>query len=509
MIRTAAGYAICRSAVFQNQANNNTKNQRGTSVLRTLCKTLLPLILATASVKGFAMHIEEKTTQLQDQQQVSITIYNENLALVRDLRHVPLEKGINKLAWCDVSAQIRPETALLRTPEKTSSIRMVEQNFDFDLLTPEKLLEKYLGRSVNVIYVNPATGAETVEAAIVLSISGGVVLKFKDRIETGTPGRIAFPDVPGSLHDHPTLSLVLDGATPGKHELELSYLTSGLSWQADYVARLDANDGRLDLSGLVTLANHSGIAYPDAHLQLVSGEVNQVTPEPPQARKMMAMVADAAEYQAVREESLSEYHLYSLPVPTTLAENQSKQITLMSVTDIPVSQEFLLRGTNAYYFSRYSNLDDKLKPVVLIQFKNEGEGLGVPLPRGTIRVYQNDSRDNLQFLGEDHIDHTAKNEEVRVKLGKATDITAMRTQTDFQQLDTPSRRFTETAHQIEIHNARQEAVTIRVQEPIPGDWMMISESQPHTKSSANLVEWLVKVPTNQKTILSYRVRIKH
>ena len=481
-------------------------------MLKTLCKTLLPLTLATISVNGLTMKMEEKTTPLQDQQQISITIYNENLALVRDLRHVPLEKGINKLAWCNVSTRIRPETALLHTPKKTSFIRMVEQNFDFDLLTPEKLLEKYLGRSINVIHINPVTGAETAEAATVLSVSGGIVLQFKDRVETGISGRrITFPDIPGNLHDQPTLSLVLDSTTPGKHALELSYLTSGLSWQADYVALL-ANNNQLDLSGLVTLTNHSGITYPDAQLQLVAGDVNQVTPEPPQVRmqtrKMVAMVADAAEYQAVREESLSEYHLYSLPDPTTLAENQSKQITLMSATDIPVSQEYVLRGTNAYYFSRYSNLDDKLKPAVLIQFKNEGKGLGVPLPKGTIRVYQNDSRDNLQFLGEDHIDHTAKNEEVRVQLGKATDITAMRTQTDFQQLDTASRRFTETAHQIEIHNARHEAVTIRVQEPIPGDWMMISESQPHTKPSANVVEWLVKVPTNQKTILSYRVRIK-
>ncbi len=479
-------------------------------MLKTLRKTLLLLILTTASVKGFTMHLEGKAALLKDQQQVSITIYNENLALVKDLRHVPLKKGINKLAWFDVSAQIRPETALLRVPKKTSSIRIVEQNFDFELLTPKKLLEKYLGRNVNVVYVNPVTGAETVEVATVLSINGGVVLKFKDRVETGTSGRITFPDVPGDLHSHPVLSLVLDSATPGEYELELSYLTSGISWQADYVARLDANDNRLDLNGLITLTNQSGTAYPDAHLQLVAGDVNQIVPpELPQARKMMAMVADAAEYQAVREESLSEYHLYSLPTPTTLAENQHKQVTLMSATDIPVSQEFLLRGTNAYYFSRHSNLDDKLKPVVYIQFKNEGKGLGIPLPKGIVRVYQNDSRDNLQFLGEDRIDHTAKNEEVRVTLGKATDITALRTQTDFQQLDTPSRRFTETAHQIEIHNARQEAVTIRVQEPIPGDWMMISESQPHTKSSANLAEWLVKVPTNQKTILSYRVRIKH
>lgn len=479
-------------------------------MLRTLCKAALPLALIAASTDGLTMHhLKGKTTTLQDQQQISITIYNDNLAMVRDLRHVSLEKGMNRLAWGEVSMQIRPETALLTAFEKTSEIRVVEQNFDFDLLSPEKLLEKYHGRSVNVIHVNPVTGEETTEAATVLSTSDGIVLKFRDRIETGTPGRIAFPDIPDSLHDRPTLSLLLDGAAPGNHELELSYLTNGLSWQADYVARLNADDTRLDLIGLATLTNHSGVAYAEAHLQLMAGEISLVSAEPYPARKMMAMVADAAGYQEAREEPLSEYHLYTLPATTTLAENQAKQVTLMSATDIPVSQEFLLRGAGAYYFNKYNNQDGKLNPVVLFQFENKGQGLGVPLPKGTVRVYKNDAQDNTQFLGEDRIEHTAKDEYVRVKLGKAFDITATRTQTDFQQLDTPSKRFTETAHQIEIRNARQKDVTIRVQEPIPGDWIMISESMPHTKSTSNLAEWMVKVPANEKVVLSYRIRIRH
>ncbi|ABI60286.1 MULTISPECIES: DUF4139 domain-containing protein [Nitrosomonas] len=478
-------------------------------MLKALYSTVLPLTLAITNVTGFTMHMQEKTTTLQDQKQVGVTIYNENLALIRDLRQVSMEQGINRLVWREVSTRIRPQTVLLRTPGQSSESRLLEQNFDFDLLTPEKLLESYLGRTVNVIYTNPVTGKETIEAATVLSTLGGVILKFTDRIETGTTGRITFPDIPDHLHDRPTLSLVLENTSPGKRELELSYLTSGLSWQADYVAKLNADDSRIDLSGLITLANHSGIAYPDAHLQLVAGNINQVSFEQPQTRKMMAMVADAAEYQESKQESLFEYHLYTMPASATLAENQTKQITLMTAADIPVNKEFLLRGIEAHYFSRYTGDDNKLRPDVFIQFENKGKELDKPLPGGTVHVYKNDSQGNAQFLGEDRIKHTAKNELVRVKLGKAFDITATRTQTDFQQLDTPSQHFTETAHKIEIHNTRQEAVTIRVQEPIPGDWIVISESFPHTKPAANLAEWQIIIPDNEKIVLSYRVRIKH
>ncbi|MXS85738.1 DUF4139 domain-containing protein [Nitrosomonas sp. HPC101] len=478
-------------------------------MLKALYTSVLPLVLATTSVPGFTMHMQEKTVTLQDQKQLGVTIYNENLALIRDLRQVPLKKGINRLVWREVSAQIRPQTALLHTPGQPAGSQLLEQNFDFDLLTPEKLLESYLGRTVNIIYTNPVTGKETTEAATVLSTRGGVVLKFADRIETGTTGRITFPDIPDHLHDRPTLSLVLESASQSDRELELSYLTSGLSWQADYVAELNTNDDRIDLSGLITLANHSGITYPNAHLQLVAGNINQISSEQPQTRKMMAMVADAAEYQKSKEEPLFEYHLYTMPATTTLAENQTKQVILMSAADIPVSREFLLRGIEAHYLSRYTNSDNKLRPDVFIQFENKGKGLDKPLPGGIVRAYIKDSQDNTQFLGEDHIDHIAKNDPVRVKLGKAFDITATRIQTDFQQLDTPSQRFTETAHKIEIHNTRQEAVTIRVQEPIPGDWIIISESFPHTRPAANLAEWKITIPVKEKIVLSYRVRIKH
>jgi hypothetical protein len=478
-------------------------------MLKILCSTSLVLALSIIAHNGHTMQTEEKTTTLQDQQQVMVTIYNQNLALVKELRNVTLDKGTNKLAWREVSAQMRPETALLRNLAQPSGFRLLEQNFDFDLLTPHKLLEKYLGQTVTIIHTNPATGEETSETATVLSTNEGIVLKFDDRIETGIPGRIAFPGVPSHLRDRPTLSLSLTSASPGKHELELSYLTSGLSWQADYVAELNADDSRLNLNGLVTLANRSGITYRDARLQLVAGDVNQVQPELSRARKMMAMAAETADYQEVKEESLFEYHLYTLPAPTTLAENQTKQVALMSATSIPVSKEFLLRGAEVYYAGRYDHIGSKLKPAVFIQFNNKGEGLGIPLPKGIIRVYKNDSQGNAQFVGEDRIDHTAKNEQVRLKLGNAFDITAERTQTDFQRLATTPQNIIETAHQIVIRNARKETVTVRVQEPISGDWTIISESLSHTKPAANLAEWLVTVPADKKTVLTYRVRVKY
>lgn len=477
-------------------------------MLKILRAAFFFLMLSITAHPGFTRPMEEKTTTLQDQKQVSVTIYNENLALIKELRSVKLEKGLNKLAWREVSAKMRPETALLRNLTQSTEFRLLEQNFDFDLLTPQKLLEKYLGRTVTIIRANPATGEETTETATVLSTSNGIVLKFDDRIETGIPGRIAFPDVPGHLRDQPTLSISLLNPTPGEHELELSYLTAGLSWQADYVAELTPDDSQLDLNGLVTLVNHSGIAYRDARLQLVAGAVNLAQPELYHDRKAM-MMAEAADSMQLREESLFEYHLYTLPTSATLADNQTKQVALMSAAEIPVSKEYLLRGMDYYYSGRHGEIGRKLKPSVFIQFDNQGEGLGIPLPKGIIRVYKHDSQGNAQFVGEDRIDHTARNEQVRLKLGSAFDITADKLQIDFQRLASTPQNLFETAYQISIRNARKEDVTVRIQEPIPGDWAMVFESLPHTKRSANLVEWQVAVPANQAAVLSYRVRVKY
>ena len=238
-----------------------------------------PLFVASTvlalTVSGF-VHADEQRSTLKDQKEVAVTIYNENLALVKDQRKVNIQSGVSELAFRDVSAKMRAETALLRSLSAQGSLFVQEQNFDFDLLTPQKLLEKYVGRIVSVIRTNPVTGQETTEVAQVLSANNGVVLKIGDRIETGIPGRIVYGDVPANLRDRPTLVMMLENTGAQQQDVELSYLTGGLAWKADYVLELNADDDRLDISGWVTLTNTSGTSYNNAHLQLVAGDVNQV-----------------------------------------------------------------------------------------------------------------------------------------------------------------------------------------------------------------------------------------
>lgn len=478
-------------------------------------KTLFTLMIAglmTAAQAGWATGRDEVVSTASDQSGVAVTIYNDNLALVKDTRRVRLERDFNQLAWREVSAQMRPETAQLRNLSNPAGFRLQEQNFDFDLLTPQKLLEKYVGREVSVIRMHAGIDVETRETATVLSTNNGVVLKFADgRIETGVPGRLAFPGVPDTLRDTPTLVISLLNPVAGGQNLELSYLTGGLSWRADYVAELNADDNRLDLNGWVTLTNQSGAVYRNARLQLVAGDLNRVREAQPVPRATMAMAAKVADAADMQQESLFEYHLYTLQRPTTLAENQTKQVALMAASRVPVRKEFLLEGANYYYSGQVGEIGQKIKVGVFVEFDNKGEGLGVPLPKGVIRVYKRDAQDNAQFVGEDRIDHTPKNETVRLKLGEAFDVTADRKQTAFQKL-AGSGRFNhvfESAYEIVLKNAKPEAVTVTVREPMPGDWTMVSESQPHTRAASGTAEWKVKVPAEGATTLTYRVRVKY
>jgi len=451
----------------------------------------------------------ERITTAADQQAVAVTIYNDDLALVKERRRVRLERGDNRLAWRDVSARMRPETAQLRNLAKPEGFRLVEQNFDFDLLTPQKLLEKHLGREVVVIHINPASGEEHRETATVLATSSGVVLRFADRIETGVPGRLAFAGVPESLRDRPTLTVSLHNPAAGEQDLELSYLTGGLSWRADYVAELAAGDDRLDLNAWATLTNQSGASYAGARLQMVAGDVNRIQDRQP-ARGDMLMAARMAETAEMGEEPLFEYHLYSLPRPTTLADNQSKQVALLSAGGVAVNKEFLVAGADHYYLSEYGDIGRKEKVGVFVEFKNQGEGLGIPLPRGIVRVYKRDSQGNAQFVGEDRIDHTARNQNVRLKLGDAFDVTAERKQTDFQRPAGAERppRIHESAHEIVLRNGKNEAVLVIVREPMPGEWKMLSESHPHVRAAAGVAQWEVLVPAEGTATLAYRVRVR-
>ena len=475
-----------------------------------LSRTLIVCLLASLPVVA---HADELRSTLQDQRSVAVTIYNENLALVKDQRRIPFASGQNILAFRDVSARMRPETALLRSLTSPGKLSVIEQNFDFDLLTPGKLLEKYVGRNVNIIRTNPATGVETTEQAQVLSANEGVVMKIGNRIETGIPGRIVYPDVPDNLRDRPTLVMSLNNSGAAQQDVELSYLTGGLAWKADYVAELNAADDKLDLSGWVTLTNTSGTSYNNARLQLVAGDVNQVRDEMRVANlQMKGEMAMAAPAPRMAEESLMEYHLYTLDRPTTISESQTKQVSLLTASAIPARKELLLRGADYYYGSSYDDLGQKMKVGVFVEFDNkESAHLGMPLPKGVIRVYKKDGSGNAQFVGEDNIDHTPKNEKVRLKLGEAFDVTADKKQTDFKRLPNPAKgnALYESAFEIALKNAKKDAVTVTVQEPIPGDWKMQSESQPHEKAAGNTAVWHITVPAEGSTKLSYRVQVRY
>lgn len=453
----------------------------------------------------------EKVTTLDDQLGVAVTIYNEDLALVKDRRKITVDQGEGVLAFKEVSARMQPETALLRSPQSDGALRVIEQNFDFDLLTPQKLLDKYVGRSVGIVKVHPTTGEEAIENATVLSTQQGVVLRVGDRIETGPPGRLVFPDVPANLRERPTLVMQLHSDKGGARDVELSYLTGGLSWRADYVAELADNDQSLDLNGWVTLTNASGATYRNAQLQLVAGNVHRAVPEfAPLRRGQMDVLAQAAE-APMAEEGLFEYHLYTLDRPTTIADQQTKQVALLGALAVPAAKEFVLHGAEYYYLSSYGELGQKMPVAVYLEFKNnESSHLGMPLPKGVVRVYKKDSRGNAQFVGEDRIDHTPKNETVRMKLGDAFDVTADKKQTEFKKVQGFSQYnyVYETAFEIVLKNAKNEPVTVVVQEPIPGDWAMLKESARHEKATAHTALWKIPVPPEGQATLSYRVQVR-
>lgn len=459
----------------------------------------------------------EIRTTLEDQTAMAVTIYNSDLALIKDQRQVRLPSGRIDLAFRDVSARIKPQTALLRAPgtDPAQVPRVIEQNFDFDLLTPGKLLEKYVGREVGLIRAHPITGEETEETAKVLAANDGLVLQLGERIETGSiselPYRIVYHDIPSTLRDRPTLVMRLDNPTSEPQQLELSYLTGGLSWQADYVGELSNDETQLDLTGWVTLENRSGTAYHDARLQLVAGDVNRA-PEPASLfdgvaeRRMLAAAAP------LEQEALFEYHLYSLAEPTTIADNQSKQVSLLSASGALVRKELLAQGGMGSYQRALGDLAQTLDVQVFLELTNNAESnLGMPLPAGTLRVYKRDSAGNAQFIGEDNIAHTPKNETVRVLLGKSFDVTASRRQTAFDKRSGsgPWQYEYDSAFEIVARNAKPEPATLILQETIPGDWRILQESLPHRKGNANTAIWTLELPPEGATTLSYSVRVRH
>lgn len=436
------------------------------------------------------------TTNAAPAKGINLTVYNGGTALVHDRRVVAMHAGANKIAWRNVSAQMDATSALLQGAAP-GSITVLEQNFDYDLLDPSALLQKYVGREVTVVHEARFTGErDTRERARILSTNGGIVLQYADRIETGLRGYIEYPSSPENFRERPTLELDVESAVPGAQTLDLSYLTGGLTWRADYTGVLSADERHLMLNGTVTLSNTSGASYQNARLQLVAGNVNVASPPLGRALKTIASVSSAT--ADIFQEKYFEYHLYTVSRPTTILDRQTKQIALLSARDVPVTKTLELRGSG-YYQSREPDLGDRLPVGVYLTFRNKGGDLGVPLPAGIVRLYENDSRGTAQFLGSDSIDHTPRNQDVRLSLGDSFDVTAQKRQTAFRQTACSAT----SAYEIVISNAKETAQDVQVIETIPGSWRITAQSSPYQKTSSQTASWNLPVPAGASSMLTY------
>ena len=444
-----------------------------------------------------------------DQTGVALTIYNVNLGLVKDQRQVKLFKGIGDLRFTDVAAQIIPTSVHIKSLADPDSLQVLEQNYEYDLLSPQKLLDKYVGKEVKLYTKNPYTEREEIVTALLLSNNGQPIFKIGDEITFGHPGRIIFPGVPENLNAKPTLVWMLENTLPSMQKIEASYLTNGINWRSDYVVTLNDKDDRADLSGWVTIDNKSGATYKNAKLKLVAGDVNRVRNEYEYKDKMMRVAEGAAKAAApqFKEDSFFEYHIYTLERPATVKDNQTKQISLVTANNIPVKKELVYYGANYYYYSRYGEAMSDQKIGVFVEIQNKKENnLGIPLPKGTVRVYKADKEGSLQFVGEDSIDHTPRDEKVRIKLGDAFDVVGSRKQTGWKKVawDTYEASF-----EISLRNHKKEDVVVKVVEPIPGDWTMLSSSHGYKKSEAFTAEFNIPVPKDKEVKLTYRVRMRY
>lgn len=444
-----------------------------------------------------------------NQSQVSLTIYNSNIALVKDVRDVELRAGNQELRFMDVASEIMPTTVHVKSLTDAQGLNVLEQNYEYDLISPEKLLEKYVGKKVKILDKNYYTGQEQIVDATLLSTNGSPVYQVGNEIHIGLPGQVILPQLPDNLLSKPTLVWLLHGGKAAKHTIEASYLTNQITWAADYIALLSADDAKADLSGWVTIDNKSGATYKNAALKLVAGDVHRIQPKDMYQRTMaMTELAAAPPSPQFTEEGFFEYHLYTLDRPTTVKSNQTKQMTLLSATNIPVVKRLTLQGQPTYFTSSFSS-EDELPPQkvsVTLEIENaQKNNLGIPLPKGIVRVYKADKEGSLQFVGEDSIDHTAKDETLKVKMGEAFDVTGKHKQTDFKII---ARGVTEASWEITVKNHKQEPVTVRVNEPMPGDWEVLSSSQKYEKPEAHTLRFDVLVPQDGEVKLTYKVRVK-
>lgn len=445
-----------------------------------------------------------------------VTVYNSNLGLIKEVRRFDLKNGLTRLEVSDVAAQIDPTSVHFKSLTAPEAVSVLEQDFQYDLVSQDKLLQRYLGAEVELTrYGLDGSRKETVKGTL-LSNRGGRVLKVGERILVNPAGEFVLPELPEGLLTKPTLVWNLRSTKGGEHQGEISYLTGGLSWNADYVLVVDKDDAKGDLNAWVTVSNNSGATFKDAKLKLVAGDVHRApAPSAPAAARLYAAKSMAMEMDGgMVEKSFFEYHLYSLQRPTTLADASSKQVEMASAAGVPVKKLFVYDGVQGVQWQDfygegildpgYGTASGK-KVSVFFELQNKkSEGLGLPLPKGRVRVYKKDDDGSLQLAGEDAIDHTPKDEKVRVKMGEAFDVVGERKRVNFQS----GKRWAEESFEIKVRNHKESDISVTVVEHLYRwtGWKVTDSSHKFVKKDAQTIEFPVTVKKDGEAVLTYTVR---
>jgi len=460
---------------------------------------LATLCFALAAV-GAPAQTGPVISQPAQRSRMQLTVYNQDLGLVREVRQVPVPQGDFLLEFQGVPAQVQPKTLVLEVRGNTG-LTVREQNYEFDLMSREKILEKYVGREVAWVQ---ETGGRIVGR--LLAVANGPVYEVNGEVVFEVPGRIVLPTLPGDLRAWPTLVWGAQTTRAGTAEIDASYLTGGLSWAADYILQMDPDGKKGDLQAWVSLDNRSGATYADATLMLVAGDIHRApSPEAPREMMMKAQSLDFA--GGVTEEALYDYHLYTVNWPTTFKDNQTKQVSLFEAKDVKVDRQYTTRA-ESYMFRRDDAYDAAPQDVVVTYaFENRQENhLGMPMPGGTFRVYGQAESGSRQLLGEDRIEHTPRDERIELTVGNAFDVVAERMQKDYKRI---SDRVHRATHAITLRNHKDEAVTVHVQEMVGGDWEVLEHSHPYSKLGAQALEFVVAVPRDGEVVVTYTVQITY
>lgn len=427
---------------------------------------------------------------------LSVSIYNNNLGLVREVRALDLNKGLQEYRFVDVAAQIDPTSVHFKTIESTSDVSLLEQNFEYDLIGTDRLLQKYIDKEIHALIKDGLL----VEGTLLNAQGGDVILKTKEDqirvVKSAVLESIIFPSLPQGLITKPTLVWLLDSKKGGKQNAEISYLTKGVNWHAEYVAVVNDKDTALDLAGWVSIENNSGATYDQAKIKLIAGDVNVVQPSRlHKADYSGLMLAEAAAPQ-FEEKEFFEYHLYTLQRPATIKDRQIKQLSLFSPQTASVVKLFI-----------YDGQQNGNKVNVKLELKNStSNGLGMPLPQGKVRVYKKDSDEAQEFIGEDKIDHTPKDEMIRLLMGNAFDITGERIVKDSRQISKNSRQQT---IEITLRNHKKENVNITIVEHFYGNYSFIGPTPPVIKKTADRAEFAVEVTADAEKTFSYTVLFQY